>query len=129
MLPFTATIYVILALFVACMIATIYFTIRAAQRRAPGGGQPPERPRFFQFSLGTLLLLGVPFAAGAAWIVAWKGPYKEEFLNTNAKANMFIILCDVFVNILIVRYFWLRSRRPAVSKGPIEPNPAQQPPL
>jgi hypothetical protein len=117
-----------LALFIVCMIATSFFMFRAAARHSraiPQFNQP--RPRFFQFSLGSLLLVGVPFAAGAAWILVWKGPYKEDFLNTNAKANMFIILCDVFVNVLIIRYFWLRSRRPPNIAGPIEPKPAEPP--
>ena len=83
---------------------------------------PVQSPRRFQFSLGSLMIYGVPFVAAAVWIVIWKGPYEQEFLNTNAKANMFIVLCDVFANILIVRFFWKRYRQKAAVKCPIEPS-------
>jgi hypothetical protein len=113
--------YIILA--ISCMIAAGYFSVLAWQftSRANAASPAARESRRFQFSLSTLMIYGVPFVAAATWIVIWKGPYEQDFLNTNAKANMFIVLCDVFANILIVRYFWKRHRRAAATKGPIEP--------
>ncbi len=123
-------IYIILGIMFVCMIGAGYFSVRAWQltSQANAAAPPAGKPRRFQFSLGSLMIYGVPFVAAAVWIVIWKGPYEQEFLNTNAKANMFIVLCDVFANILIVRFFWNRYRQKAAVKCPIEPRSPEQAP-
>src|SRR5262249_6505174 len=73
-----AQMYAIAAVGATSTLLIAWVTIRAIRSDA-------KRPGF-QFALKTLMCWALPYFAVIAWIVTWKGPYDQDFLNANVKA-------------------------------------------
>lgn len=66
----------------------------------------------FQFSLGTLLVWVVPYAAVVAWILGRPGPHDQDFLNASSKAGMLVILTQAWVCAYVIARMMRSQRAP-----------------
>jgi hypothetical protein len=98
----------------AAAIAFMLWTTWSATARHKPKGQR------LRFSLRTLLLWIVPYAAAVAWIVSWRGPHEQDFLNVNSKSGYLLILTQLWSGAFVVAHFVRRSRelRPARGASP-----------
>jgi hypothetical protein len=70
-----------------------------------------DSPRgIWQVGLGTILFLGVPWAAALAWIVALDGPYFDPRRVVTHKLALLILLFATGFIVLVFRK-WLRVSR------------------
>lgn len=70
----------------------------------------PSRRRF-QFSLRTILLLGVPWAAALAWIISLDGPYFDPRRVLTHKLGLLILLVEAAAVVVVFRGWLGMSRR------------------
>lgn len=69
----------------------------------------PSR-RGFQFSLRSVLFLGVPWAAALAWIISLDGPYFDNRRVCTHKLGLIILLFNAGF-ILVMFGGWMRTSR------------------
>ena len=68
-----------------------------------------DKLRSSQFSLRTLFVWFMPFAALVAWIVSWDGQFKDDHLNATVKAVSLMILTQLWFSVFLWRRRFDRS--------------------
>ncbi|MGD9723932.1 MAG: hypothetical protein AB7O59_20510 [Pirellulales bacterium] len=98
-----AQMYGIAAVACSFMILVLWRMTSTLSTAGPSG--------HFQFRLKTVLMWVVPYVALAAWIVAWTGPYEQDFLNANVKCGALVILTQIWVSAFMIRQTLNAARR------------------
>jgi hypothetical protein len=110
----------------AAAIAFMLWTTWSATAHSKPKGQR------WRFSLQTLLVWIVPYAAAVAWIVSWHGPHEQDFLNANAKSGYLLILTQFWSGAFLAAHFIRRGRElrpaPAASLDSPDGNPLRRTP-
>ena len=75
-----------------------------------------DNRRSAQFSLRTLLVWIMPYAAVVAWIASWDGHFKEDYLNANVKGVSLMILTQTWFSF----FLWHRRSDRSAKRRPLE---------
>jgi hypothetical protein len=61
----------------------------------------PRKPHWLRFNLRSILFWITPYLALGATILAWRGPYRSEFLNQHARWTLFLFWSGAWTTLFL----------------------------